>query len=53
MKWNYPEDLIEAAWGLIANAYEGDWSKAPRDWKVAAEAWREAYHKTLPGERKE
>lgn len=29
--WNYPTDLLEAAWGLIANAFEGDWDKAIRE----------------------
>jgi hypothetical protein len=34
------EDMA-TAWGLIANAFEGDWSKAPATWKVAAERWRD------------
>jgi hypothetical protein len=48
--WNYPVDLIEAAWGLIANAAGGDWNEADKlspGWKRAAEEWRDAYHKTL------
>ena len=47
MAWDFPADLPEAAWGLIANAWEGDWSKAPPEWREAAERWRDAYHLTL------
>lgn len=34
---------MESAWGLIANAYGGDWDKAsPKSgWKKAAERWRD------------
>ena len=46
--WNFLADLNEAAWGIIANAWEGDWSKAPAEWREAAERWRDAYHETLP-----
>lgn len=33
------ENLLELALGLIDNAYEGDWDKAPKStgWKEAAE----------------
>ena len=37
----------ERAWGLIANAFEGNWDKAPL-WAEAAERWRDKYHKHLP-----
>lgn len=39
----------ELAWGLIANAYGGNWDLASEasGWKVAAERWRDAYHATL------
>ena len=37
----------ERAWGLIANAFEGNWDKAPL-WAEAAERWRDEYHKHLP-----
>lgn len=35
----------EAAWGLIANAYGGNWDLATpaSGWKAAAERWRDAY----------
>ena len=41
-------DLNELAWGLIANAYGGDWDTASPEWRQAAVRWRDAYHKTLP-----
>ena len=45
--FNYMEAL-ELAWGLIANAYGGDWDSAPTDWKEAAERWRdEQWHEAL------
>jgi hypothetical protein len=31
------------AWGIIANAYDGNWSKAPVEWRQAAERWRDEY----------
>jgi len=37
------DDFITDAWGLIANAYGGDWEKATPDWKGAAERWREKF----------
>lgn len=40
----------ELAWGLIANAYGGDWDSAPPEWKQAAERWRDAYYNRLPYE---
>ena len=40
------QNLLELAWGLIANANEGDWDKATKEWKEAAERWRDEYHKT-------
>lgn len=49
MPWVFPDDLTEAAWGLIANAWDGNWNDAPVAWREAAIRWREAYHKTLPG----
>ena len=42
------KDLPEIAWGIIANAYGGDWDLATPEWKEAAENWRNNYHKTLP-----
>ena len=47
---NQPEnaDLLEAAWGIIANAHGGNWAIAGSDWQRAAERWRDLYHATLP-----
>ena len=54
-EWKKSEDEIkrlqeseEAAWGLIANAYGGNWDQATDEWKKAAERWRDEYHKHLP-----
>lgn len=49
-------DLFEAAWGLIASAYEGDWSSAPAEWREAAERWRDTFYEVVvpqwtPGRR--
>ncbi len=40
-------DLLEVAWGIIANAHGGDWDKASPEWRSAAEAWRERYFTSL------
>ena len=44
------QESEELAWGLIANAYGGDWNLASEasGWKAAAECWRDAYLATLP-----
>lgn len=34
---------LDAAWGLIANASGGDWSKQSPEWVAAAERWRDGY----------
>jgi len=47
---NWPEsNMLEAAWGLIANCWRGDWDKASKDWRDAAKRWRDAYHGGPPG----
>lgn len=40
-------DLLEAAWGIIANANEGNWDTARADWREAAERWRGNWHARL------
>lgn len=41
-------DLLEEAWGIIANSHGGDWDTAQnKDWKPAAERWRDRYFKVL------
>ena len=40
------------AWGLIANAWGGDWSQAPTAWREAAERWRdEVWRPSLSSQR--
>lgn len=36
-------DLLDLAWGVIANVGGGDWSKESDDWRGAAESWRDAF----------
>lgn len=45
------EDLCESAWGIIANAYGGDWELANNDWQNAAQRWRDHWNKMLPKTR--
>lgn len=42
-------DLLELAWGIIANAWEGNWDQAPAEWLAAAQRWRDRYHAGLDG----
>ena len=46
-------ELLEMAWGLIANAYSGDWDKATNGWKPAAMRWRDRWFKLLPNHTKD
>ena len=41
------DDLIEAAWGLIAFAYSTPDAHDKADWREAAERWRDRYHTRL------
>ena len=40
-------ELIESAWGIIANVNHGDWTGETQEWRDAAEKWREQYHDWL------
>ena len=40
-------DLVEWAWTIIANAGGGDWENESAEWRKAAAAWRDAYHRSL------
>jgi len=40
-------DMLETAWGIIANAWGGDWTQANLDWQRAATRWRDRYHQRL------
>lgn len=37
-------DLLEQAWGVIANGNGGNWPEAAATWRTAAERWRDAWH---------
>lgn len=39
-------DLLEWAWGIIANAGGGNWELESQGWREAAARWRDAYHGT-------
>ena len=41
------DELLELAWGLIANANEGDWVLTDAKWHAAAIDWRENWHRLL------
>jgi len=48
LDWENLNDLLELAWGLLANAHGGDWDLATLEWKKAAEQWRDkGYHPFL------
>ena len=40
-------DLVEYAWGIIANAGGGDWRNESDEWQGAAIRWRTQYHDYL------
>lgn len=46
------DSLLAWAWTVIANAghNQGGWAALDPEWVKAAEAWRDAYHATLPGQ---
>jgi hypothetical protein len=37
------DDLLEAAWGIIANASQGAWIRETEEWRQAAIRWRDTY----------
>ncbi len=37
------QNLIELAWGIIANVSGGDWDKQTKEWKAAAIRWRDRW----------
>lgn len=49
---NWPSrDMLEAAWGIIANAGGGNWKLETPEWQEAASRWRDEYHRTLDAQR--
>jgi hypothetical protein len=49
--WKADRDLLELAWGIIANAGGGDWSTQTQEWQDAAVRWRERWFAALAGEK--
>jgi hypothetical protein len=51
MTWNETNptalDVYERAWGIIANASEGDWQKQAPEWREWASAFNRAYLKEI------
>lgn len=40
--------LLELAWGVIANAGGGDWTKETPEWQEAAALWRDNWFGKVP-----
>ena len=40
---NERDELLELAWGLIANAGGGDWDTQSEEWRGAAARWRDEW----------
>ncbi len=51
MTWNTvnptPLDVYERAWGIIANANQGDWSTASPEWLEAARKFEQDYYAAI------
>lgn len=45
------EDLLELAWGVIANAGEGSWHRESEEWQGAAERWRDRWLKHIKSDQ--
>ncbi len=37
------DEMLDLAWGLIANASGGNWKLESPEWVAAAERWRDRY----------
>lgn len=40
-------ELLDLAWGVIANAGGGNWETEKKEWQEAAVIWRDRYHMIL------
>lgn len=40
-------DLLETAWGVIANAGGGNWTLETAEWQQAAKRWRDVYNRRV------
>jgi hypothetical protein len=38
------KDMLETAWGIIANAGGGNWDLESDEWQEASKKWRDQYH---------
>lgn len=48
------QDMLEQAWGIIANAGGGNWDNETPEWRRAAERWRdEVFHPYLHEEARQ
>lgn len=45
--------LFETAWGVIANAGGGDWTRESPEWREAAARWRDAYFDAIQADSKD
>jgi len=45
------DDLLMAAWGLLANVCDGDWDGQSDEWQVAVVGWRDRFHAHLDAKR--
>lgn len=43
-RWLFGPGALDVAWSLLANAYNGDWSKCARSWQVSARDWEQRWH---------
>lgn len=43
------DDLVMQAWGVIANAHDGNWDTADPEWRAAAVRFRDGLHVWLGG----
>jgi hypothetical protein len=41
------DEVLNLAWGLIANAGGGNWSVETDEWQKAARRWQELYNKSI------
>lgn len=42
-------ELLEFAWGILANVSNGDWQQQSNEWQHAVINWRDKYHSYITG----
>lgn len=45
------DHLLYAAWTVIANAGQGDWTRESEEWQQAAAQWRDNWHNFIDENR--